>query len=451
MGDYSSLNINRTEAHTLNHQEVENTFVYNKDPHKDARNSLKRLQSWREESQREFSNISICINKGINDLIEEICALQDELSVTRKERNDLIQTVSNLSGEIRKLNTKLNITKPVENDLHNIEEESLEMEVTDTDQEQDVDKSVRSSEDEDNEENIDNDWDIEQVALDKEIINSKNELVETGTKLNENVNSLSLPAGSKHSYDNNSENHICPECRFAFSTNENLKIHLRNLHPPPRLRDESPPDDEEEKGQTDISRISESDDNCNNGETENITNEKGDKKFKCEQCPYTSAHKENVKKHIEAVHEKTKHVCKYCGYAATHRISLKRHIEAVHEDMKEHVCKECGYATSYKNALKRHIEGVHENIKHVCNECGFAASRKDNLSQHIMAVHKNIRNHVCGECGYAASQKSHLKNHIEAVHENIKHVCGECGYAASQNGNLNTHRKSVHKMGEKKS
>ena len=154
IGDYSFLNSRRTETHMLNQKEVEN---YNKDSHREVRDSLKKLTLWKEESQRDFSYINICIDKGINDLIDEVCSLQDELSVTRRERNDLIQTVSNLSGEIRKLSTRLNITEPiphiVENDLDTIEEESFEMEVTDTDQ-QEIDKSGTSSESED-EENID--------------------------------------------------------------------------------------------------------------------------------------------------------------------------------------------------------------------------------------------------------------------------------------------------------
>ena len=55
-------------------------------PHNEVRDSLKKLWSWREESQSKFSYISINIEKGINDLIEEVCALQVELTVTKKTR-----------------------------------------------------------------------------------------------------------------------------------------------------------------------------------------------------------------------------------------------------------------------------------------------------------------------------------------------------------------------------
>ena len=67
---------------------------------------LDKLIVWREESHREFSNVlqfhSSSINKGISNLVEEVNDLQVKLSVITKERNDLLETVHNLSDDIRK-------------------------------------------------------------------------------------------------------------------------------------------------------------------------------------------------------------------------------------------------------------------------------------------------------------------------------------------------------------
>ena len=70
-----------------------------------------KLSSWREQSHNEFSEImnahSSSISKGINDLVEEVCDLRVELSVLKKEKSVLIETVDNLNGEIRQLSAKL--------------------------------------------------------------------------------------------------------------------------------------------------------------------------------------------------------------------------------------------------------------------------------------------------------------------------------------------------------
>ena len=112
------------------HKEGEN-YIY--ESHREVRASFKKLKSWKEESEREFSFISLSIEKGINDLIEEVSALQTQLSVTTKERNDLIETVSILSGEIKTLSTKLpkappSATKSLDpHDVDATEEKSMQM------------------------------------------------------------------------------------------------------------------------------------------------------------------------------------------------------------------------------------------------------------------------------------------------------------------------------------
>ena len=73
---------------------------------------LEKLSAWRDESHKEFSNIikfhSSGINKGVNDLVEEVSDLKVKLSDVTKERNGLLETVHNLSNEIRQRNDELN-------------------------------------------------------------------------------------------------------------------------------------------------------------------------------------------------------------------------------------------------------------------------------------------------------------------------------------------------------
>ena len=106
----------------------------------ELRNLFDKLRSWREESQREFSNIivnhSSSINQGINSLIEEVCNLKEKLLIITSERNDLLETVDNLSGQNQELFAKLRtvqlLRKPEENyDLDTKDGHSLKVETRD--------------------------------------------------------------------------------------------------------------------------------------------------------------------------------------------------------------------------------------------------------------------------------------------------------------------------------
>ena len=273
-----------------------------------------------------------------------------------------------------------------------MKEESLEMEITDTDQ-QDVARFKMSSNG-DQEEHVSNYVTIK---------HTNDPLLEEDPLENELMNDdISILTGRDKKFK-------CKLCQYTSNVSLHIKKHIEAAHK-----------------------------NTNN--------------HVCGECGYVASRKTNLKRHIEGAHENIKHVCEKCGYAASHMGDLKKHNEAEHEKIKNHVCRECGYTALQKDALREHIEAVHENTKsHVCRDCGYSATRKTHLKRHITAVHENNRSHVCGECGYATSLKQHLKKHIEAVHEKIrKHVCGECGYAASQTAHLKYHQESAHNIGDKK-
>ena len=56
------------------------------------------------------------------------------------------------------------------------------------------------------------------------------------------------------------------------------------------------------------------------------------KKFECEQCPYSAARKSHMKEHVEAVHERlTNYHCDQCPYSAARKHTLKKHIDRGHK------------------------------------------------------------------------------------------------------------------------
>ena len=59
---------------------------------------LEKLSSWKEETNKQLSNIinshTSNINKSVNDLADEVCNLQTKLSIITKERDDLLGNVA---------------------------------------------------------------------------------------------------------------------------------------------------------------------------------------------------------------------------------------------------------------------------------------------------------------------------------------------------------------------
>ena len=295
----------RAEAYMPHHNKGDNS-------HRGVRDSFRKLQSWREDSQKEFTAISNNIDKGINDLIEEVRDVYSQLAVTTKERNDLVQTVGNLSAEIRKLTARLEIIQALPNivdtfSLDNIKEESMEMEVTDTDKHSSITQLVTSSRND----KVDT---IEEESLGKEFTDKQD--VER----------------SKNSSECGSEDALGVS---ASSEESSSQFELTN---------------------------------------KSKSNQKSkDKKFKCGQWPLASAHSGHLKDHIKEVHDNIgKHISGECGYATSNKWDLRKHIEGVHQNFKNNVCEESGYATSDKSPSKKNIEAAKKKIKnHVCGVWTF--------------------------------------------------------------------------------
>ena len=352
------------------------------DSYNEVGHFFEKLNIWRNESHKEFSNIvkshRNSINKCINDLAEEVEDLKDKLSVITRERNDLLETVHNLTKDIglrsAELHGQQELPQPEEINTNDIKKMGC------NDVKDNQEENISSGKGGQNGLTFNESVDPLDIVEHVEDENATNGNDEGGDMPMDSTPSKSPEFESNHSKSSvQADVHVCPECNFAFS---NLEIHLKNVH----------------------SKL----EPINNRES---VHQKGSKNFQCKQCTYKSVRPDH----------------------------LREHIKTVHESSRAHVCGECGYASALKKDLIRHVDGVHKKIKnHICGVCGYAASQKTNLKQHMKVRHEGIRSHICTECGYAASEKGKLRKHIERKH------CGECGYAASHKKDLKKHKESVH-------
>ena len=398
---------------------------------------IEKLASWRDESHRQMINIlnshSSNIDKGFNDIAVEFSELQAQVSVLRNERNVLLETIENLNGEIKQMSVQATLSEGQELDnseidIPKVKEECVEL----------------PSEMYHEEERLEYEDITPEIVQQKNNINAinehaspRNELdyvddekdgretqVKDGSIIKHGVTKKIKSKCSKKQtlkplgQTDHSLEFICKVCNFAFSTNENLSIHSKNVHN--ELCNVSHEDESESKEQNDVSTTESA--ILKNKPKRNILGKH--KEWKCEQCPFESSRRQSLDRHVESVHnmEGKKFICGECGHAASQKNNLKRHRETVHKmGVKKFKCEKCPFSTARKDTFNKHIAVVHDNIRrHVCQECGYAATEKNALKKHIDVVHENIRRHVCEECGYAAAEKGRLKKHILVVHENIR-------------------------------
>ena len=416
-----------------------------------AKELFNELGSWRDKSQKEFANIidshNTSIIKGISDLVAEVCRLQSKLSITTTEKNDLIEIAKNFSDEIRQLKSELAIlrTLPEPEVTHHQVQDTCYVEDTDA-QDQDEEGLGIGNETEEEElplnygnylnettcyempdedangtvykeanEEDEFDWEEEEpleTIRSKKVDSSSNKTLQYHQKCNKEVSKFA----------NTSADLICPECHLVFSTEENVKIHMKNVH----------------------------------SKSEDIISSRGYKlhkvikNFKCELCPFKTNNRRNLNAHINGVHNEN-HVCIECGYTYGCKQNLKRHIDEVHEKIKgnnKFKCEKCPYTSGRKQRLKSHIEVVHEKIRRfLCGKCSYTATTKANLIYHIESVHNvGEKKFKCEKCPHASASKGNLKKHTESVHngEEKKFKCNVCPYQCHLQQSLRRHSKNVH-------
>uniref|UniRef100_A0A1B0CGC8 Putative zn finger n=1 Tax=Lutzomyia longipalpis TaxID=7200 RepID=A0A1B0CGC8_LUTLO len=192
-----------------------------------------------------------------------------------------------------------------------------------------------------------------------------------------------------------SKDTMCSICNHEFSTKQNLKRHIEDIH-------------------------------------EKVEKVREDKAYQCNQCPLTFKNHYYLTKH-QGIHTTVKkNVCPICGQEYSTKQNLRRHIEDIHEKVKKakgkdsYSCNQCDMTFKNHYFLTKH-RAVHlVSKKNVCTHCNQVYSTKQNLRRHIEDIHEKLRNHLCTICGKGFAQITTLKSHYN-VHSKIKFQCDICG------------------------
>ena len=383
-----------------------------KDYKSHVKDLINNLSSWRDESHRQMSNIlsyhTKSIDKGLNDIVQEVTDLQTQVAVLRNERKTLLETVNSLNSEIRQLSAKSPSAEPKTSELDSslmdtidIKEECIEPPriQNEIDEEKCIDYGSISDQsvpklnlehprlDQWNSNaSIINEFDYEGEHIgegtcqtqNKGVISNLGEEVteEKHPKMDRKI-ILNSPEGTIYSSEL-----VCKECKFTFSTNEHFRSHLKNAHSKLDKVKVSKNNHESHERSSEQSNHSSKEEgvvfeNSTIPMHKKIPNKtnifEGNKKLKCDQCPYETSINKALRRHVTDVHTKKRHACKECGYTTPRMNVLKRHWDAIHnKGEKKFICGKCPYSSAEKYRLKNHMVAAHnmDDKEYKCEKIG---------------------------------------------------------------------------------
>lgn len=353
---------------------------------------FEKLLMWRDESQRQFLNLvndhSKNINEAINNLVTEVSDLEVQLSVTRKERNDLIETVKNMSGKMQKLpdnEDNLGEFGPTETNKTIFEEQM-------------------SSNTEEVSQEI---GDISDEILNQQILkveNTENNSTLIRKTVDTCVKREEYPVNNFKMADKNNEDRFVSR-NHPESINRQTEHEMNLEHENLQVEDEADSVTTDNKAKVALPffglQLGRNPNNRVGKVKLNFSSDKtvmkgsrwdSGKKFKCDHCLYSSDNNQHLKKHINIMHLKVekKYKCDKCPYASHSNFHLNEHISTKHIKTMNFACGECDFRTISRGRLSKHRSHAghkSQDRKFSCKICSYSSGDKDTLFDHIQDKH----------------------------------------------------------------
>ena len=112
------------------------------------------------------------------------------------------------------------------------------------------------------------------------------------------------------------------------------------------------------------------------------------------------------------------------------------------------LCPQCSYTTNRLNNLKRHIQTMHEILSEPIDCCDQLFISKAHFRAHVNTEHRC--GYHCDTCQRTFCRKALLRRH-QSIHSGQKaFVCPFCSYSTSHKGNLDRHTRIHRNQNEQK-
>ncbi|KAJ8901385.1 hypothetical protein NDN08_007231 [Rhodosorus marinus] len=110
--------------------------------------------------------------------------------------------------------------------------------------------------------------------------------------------------------------------------------------------------------------------------------------------------------------------CETCGMTFVRGYDMKRHVNAVHQKIRDFKCTHCMKTFTQSGHLHEHIRVVHSGVNvFPCSTCKKRFGAESKLLRHIRTVHENARNFTCKVCKNTYKEKAYLKRHLRNQHD----------------------------------
>ncbi|XP_037300149.1 zinc finger protein Xfin [Manduca sexta] len=170
--------------------------------------------------------------------------------------------------------------------------------------------------------------------------------------------------------------------------------------------------------------------------------------LQCEQCSYTTIHKNCLKMHVLDHMNSKPHICNLCTYSTKYPTSLQRHMFIKHKESTDDVktlfyCDSCDYSTYFKWNLNSHKRRHTTDKQFQCEHCSYSTAYRHNFIKHSRVHNKVTREYTCDKCPFVTKFAGHIQRHLSQIHNEVSDkacACDVCDFSTMVRWRLNIHK-----------
>lgn len=135
--------------------------------------------------------------------------------------------------------------------------------------------------------------------------------------------------------------------------------------------------------------------------------------YKCDDCPYTTYFKWNLKAHKRKHKIEKQFKCEQCSYSTAYKHNYLNHSKVHNKKEVIYKCDKCPFVTKYEGHISRHLAKIHDEVSdqaNKCDYCDFSTKLRWRLNIHkSKSKQKSVLD--CSYCEFKTIYKCESKKH----------------------------------------